>query len=210
MSIKYYSYYNLVRKPNTAFDCLKGIAVFARSGFFNVSIGKNASGSFAVSDYIVNYYFLPIADVYQGALIRGDIFVNGFYPLTDLTERPGRYGVRVSSSSQATVYVSGRRLTIADNMRSRFTFDHDTYTVALDATFPVSDFATQLQSIFATDFPNQSVGLPDLDPSASIGEVLTMQGDPSLSSQYLRYPQDVITGDPITAPLQTIDFNTGQ
>lgn len=209
MSIKYYSYYNLVRKPNTAFDCLKSIAVFARSCHFNVQIEKHADGRFWVTDvdYGAGYYFLPLADVYQGVLIRGDILP--IWPLTNLSDRAGRYAVAVRST-RATTVVVGRHLEIADKTHSRFTFDRDALTVTLDATFPVSDFATQLQSVFAKDFPNQSVGLPDLDPSASIGGVLTMQGDPSLRYQMLKFPQEVITGDPITAPLQTIDFNTGQ
>ena len=144
MSKVYYSYYNLVRKPNTAFDCLKGIAVFARSGFFDVQI----NGNFATPQYNVHFYFLPIADVYQGALIRGDKLYNtstgAFYPLTDLTERPGRYRVRVLSPP-ATGGVSGRTLTIVDNTRSRFSFDSSACIVSLDATFPVSASSDRLQ-----------------------------------------------------------------
>lgn len=218
MSIAYYSYYNLVRKPNTAFDCLKGIAVFYMRVNFQVDVIPTSPDTspnpyIIRPEYRVEIYFMPIADVYQGVLIRGDELKNRveFYPLDYVDAHvPGRYSVRILSSKANGIYPSAADVLIGDRNGSRFTKNFDECTVTLDAEIPTSVFAAHLQSQFNLEFPSQSVKLTDLDPDAVIGEKLTIQYEPTQTRQHLIYSPSRKTGDPITAPLQTIDFNTGQ
>ena len=220
MSKTYYSYYNLVRKPNTAFDCLKGIAVFYYWINFQVDVIPNASypdtspNPYIIRpEYRVEIYFMPIADVYQGVLIRGDELKNRveFYPLDYTDSAPGgRYSVEILSTRANGVYPGVTGVLIGDSNWSRFTKDFDECTVTLNAEVSTSVFASHLQSQFNLNFPNQSVKLTDLDPDAVIGEKFTMQYEPTQTRQHLVYSPGKITGDPITAPLQTIDFSTGQ
>ena len=221
MSKVYYSYYNLVRKPNTAFDCLKGIAVFYYRINFQVDVIPNSSYPndspnpyIIIPEYQATIWFMPIADVYQGALIRGDELKNHggeFWPLDHADVLPGgRYSVTILSSRANGVYPGTTNVLIGDSNGSRFTKDFDECTVTLNAEVPTSVFAAHLQSQFNLNFPNQSVKLTDLDPDAVIGEKFTMQYEPTQTRQHLVYSPIKITGDPITAPLQTIDFNAGQ
>lgn len=243
MGTTWYSYYDLIRK-DAGFDCLSSLAC----GYKKTTItGNYATNRFTFKTryftsfitqftFTADFYFAPLAEVKSGVFIRGDRLKNYatgavYNPIEPTNIGAITYSLNLGNNDLLDPATDWRLIGFTRGVEKRAYHNPDkSPLVTLDvdpdsashvtARVNIELFPRDLANMtgWETWYPNQSVGLNDLDNTPFYSYTLIAEAIPGnwrYEAGIQMYQQDVAIqgipetsiGNPVSSPLFTIPFN---